>query len=282
MKTINKERWNQYGVAEHSPPQHRWNEYGKRRLKAIRENPEKFIVDDSPHSQSTMNHELMQSLGPLEGKTVLELGCAFGSFAVFLAKQGARVTGVDIGPDLIESAKLSAEINHVDCEFHRANIVNLPFDTNSYQFVVGISVLHHLSQSDLKRAVEEIYRVLDESGVAIFCEPVENSKIFDFIQDLFPAGERSSGYYRPSMLQRRAWAKYVETVNDRALTTRELVSAGKQFRMVTIRPYGFLIRLKRLIGKRYENTLIEIDNVLFKYFPAVKYLCKSVLVGYRK
>jgi len=282
MKTINKQRWDQYDVAEQSRPQHRWNECGKRRLNAMRENPKKFIIDDSPYSREKMNHDLMQSLGPLEGKTVLELGCGLGSFAVFLAKQGARVTGVDIGPDLIESAKVLAEINHVDCEFHSADVVDLPFDTNSYQLVVGKAVLHHLSQSDLKGTVEETHRVLDESGVAIFYEPVENSRIFDFIQDLFPAGIRSSGNHRPSMLQGRAWAKYVETIDDRPLTTRELVSAGKPFRMVTIRPYGFLIRLKSLLGRRHQDTLMAIDNFLFKYFPAVKYLCRNVLVEYSK
>src|SRR4030042_377808 len=123
-------------------------------------------------------------------------------------------------------------------------------------------ILHHLSHIDLIKAVQEAYRVLKEDGVAVFSEPVENSRIFDFIQNLFPAGKKGDRYYRPSILQRKAWGKYVETIDDRALTTKELIAAGRLFRTVEKQSYGLLIRLQRLVGRRFRRAFLAMDKVL--------------------
>jgi len=224
----------------------------------------------------------VKSLGPLKGKRVLDLGSGRGKFSVFLAKQGAKTMGVDLGPQLIAGARSLAEINHVDCKFQEANVSDLPFEANSYDIVVGLGILHHLSKSDLKKTLQETHRVLKKNGAAFFCEPVENSKVFDFIQNIFPTGKKNSNYYRPSILQRKAWRQFVETIDERALTNKELVLAGKQFTMVKIRPYGLLIRLQRLIGKyrKILKTVETIDKVLLR--TPLRYLCQTVLVEYRK
>jgi ubiquinone/menaquinone biosynthesis C-methylase UbiE len=161
--------------------------------------------------------------------------------------------------------------------------VNLPFESQTYDIVIGIAVLHHLSEPDVSKALSEAYRVLNKTGMAVFFESVENSKLFDFIQNLFPAGKRGSRWYRPSILQRRAWNDYLSSVDDRDMTNRELVSEGKKhFRSVRISPYGFLIRLERLIGKNYAQNLQRLDDVIFRMFPPLRWLSQSVVVEYRK
>ncbi|MGR3302363.1 MAG: class I SAM-dependent methyltransferase [Candidatus Scalindua sp.] len=269
-------------ICEQSKEQVRWNQKGRELIREIQGNPGKFIVDDSRYSPYQMHQDLLKSLGSLKGKRVLDLGTGRGKLSVFLAKQGAKTMGVDIGPQLIAGARSLAEVNQVDCDFQEANVSNLPFEANSYDILVGLGILHHLSRSDLKKALQEAHRVLEENGVAFFCEPVENSKVFDFIQNLFPAGKKESDYYRPSILQRKAWRQFVRNIDDRALTNRELVLAGGQFATVKIRSYGLLIRLQRLIG-RYKKTLkaIEaIDKVLVR--TPLRYLCQTVLVEYHK
>ena len=181
----------------------------------------------------------MGLLGSLKGKRILELGSGHGRFSAFLAKHGAKVTGVDVGFDLVAGSKVLAKVNQVDCGFLTANIVSLPFRLKSYDIVLGMNILHHLSESEVSQALSEVHRVLDEVGMAIFLEPVENSKLFDFIQNLFPAGTRQDRNYRPSILQRRAWNEYVRLLDDRNMTVRELVSEGREhFRSVRISPYG--------------------------------------------
>jgi ubiquinone/menaquinone biosynthesis C-methylase UbiE len=269
-------------VSEQWKEQTRWNQKGQELIEEIQRHPNRFIIDDSRYSPYQIHQDLVKSMGPLKGKRVLDLGSGRGKFSVFLAKQGAKTMGVDVGPQLIAGARCLAEINHVDCEFHEANVSNLPFEVNSYDIVVGLGILHHLSQSDLKKALQETYRVLKENGAAFFCEPVENSKVFDFIQNIFPAGKKDGNYYRPSILRWKAWRQFVETIDERALTNRELVLAGGQFATAKIRSYGLLIRLQRLIGG-YRKTLkaIEaIDKVLVR--TPLRYLCQTVLVEYHK
>lgn len=150
--------------------------------------------------------------------------------------------------------------------------------------MIGIAILHHLSKADVSKALSEAYRVLNKAGIAIFLEPVENSKLFDFIQNLFPAGKKGgSGDYRPSILQRAAWNDYLRLLIDRDMTNRELILEGKQhFQSVQISPYGFLTRLMGLIGKNHRQTLYRLDEVIFRILPPLGWLSQTVIVTYRK
>jgi 2-polyprenyl-3-methyl-5-hydroxy-6-metoxy-1,4-benzoquinol methylase len=270
-------------VSKQSKEQTRWNQYGQERIKALQKTPDRFIIYSFPlHHYEQAYHDIMKSLDSLKAKKLLELGCGRGDLSVFLAKQGAKVTGVDVGENLIVAAKLLAEVNQANCEFQVANVTGLPFEANTYDVVLGIAILHHLSQPDLYKALQETYRVLKENGMAFFVEPVENSKVFNFIQNIFPRQKKGSRYYRPSILQRKAWKEYVEKLDDRTLTTQELHSAGKQFKTVKKWSYGFLIRLQGLIGRRFGDVLITVDRILLSILPPLRYLCQTVLIKYRK
>jgi len=270
-------------TAEQSKDQARWNEYGHERVTQLRQAPDRFIIDDFPRTHHKQAYgDIIRSVGPFSAKNVLELGCGRGDLSVFLAKQGAEVTGVDVGENLIAAARLLAQVNNVRCEFRAANITDIPFKANTYDVVLGIAILHHLSPSDLRKALQETHRVLKEDGAAFFVETVEDSKVFDFIQNIFPRQKKGSRWYRPSILQRKAWRDYVKQMDDRALTSRELLAAGRQFRAVRKRSYGLLIRLQGLIGRRFAGSLMVTDRVLLRVFPPLRRFCQTVLVEYRK
>ncbi len=61
----------------------------------------------------------VNALEPLEGKTVLDVGCGSGRFCVAYAEHGARVVGVDFAPRMIELAKALAAERGLSsrCEF---------------------------------------------------------------------------------------------------------------------------------------------------------------------
>lgn len=269
-------------VRERSKDQERWDEIGRQRLDQIVKDPTAFVTDSSPYEAKAFHDDLLTSLGPHKGKRILELGSGRGEFSVFLAKQGAEVTGIDIGSHLVEASSLLAEINHVKAQFLQANVTRLPFGSRSFDAVVGLLILHHLSQPDLQKALAEAHRVLREGGAAVFYEPVEDSRVFDFLQDLFPVGKRGEPGHRPSVLQRRLWKDYAAETDQRSLTTRELGAAGSLFRSIEIHPHGFLVRLTRLLGRPRRKALEAIDRFLFRAFPPVKRLCRNVLVVYRK
>ena|SRR5271157_1131809 len=225
----------------------------------------------------------MMAFGQLDQKNILELGSGLGRFSIYLAKQGAHITGVDIGADLVLSARALALVNRIDCAFEQCNIVELPYANGSFDVVFGISILHHFPQTDVVVAMRETSRVLRENGIAIFVEPVENSVLFNTLQNLIPLGKPDEWGYRPSILNRKAWKRYVNDLDDRDMTTQELRLIGKDlFSRTQIQSYGFLIRLQRLTGFKYRNQLITLDKFLFTYFPPIRFYAQMALAKYSK
>jgi 2-polyprenyl-3-methyl-5-hydroxy-6-metoxy-1,4-benzoquinol methylase len=92
-------------VRESSKDQERWDEIGRQRLDQIVKDPTAFVTDSSPCEAKAFHDDLLTSPGPPQGKRILELGSGRGEFSVFLAKQGAEVTGIDIGSHLVEASQ---------------------------------------------------------------------------------------------------------------------------------------------------------------------------------
>lgn len=58
--------------------------------------------------------------GDLTDKTLLDLYCGTGFFAVAMAGQAKKTVGVELVPDAIKDANINAELNGVQVEFHDA------------------------------------------------------------------------------------------------------------------------------------------------------------------
>lgn len=56
---------------------------------------------------------LFELLGPVGGKTLLDVGCGDGALASELSHRGAAVTGVDPDPTMIGAARQRAENDEV-------------------------------------------------------------------------------------------------------------------------------------------------------------------------
>lgn len=100
------------------------------------------------------------------GMNVLEIGCGTGYYTKELEKTGAKITAIDISPDLLEVAKSNVKSDHVI--FMIDNAYHMSLGDETFDTVVGISVLHHL---EIEKALKEIYRVLKPGGTIRFSEP---------------------------------------------------------------------------------------------------------------
>lgn len=58
--------------------------------------------------------------GELEGKTLLDLYCGTGFFAVAMAGQAQRTVGVEMVADAVKDARVNTELNGADVEFYDA------------------------------------------------------------------------------------------------------------------------------------------------------------------
>ena len=68
---------------------------------------------------------------------VLDLGCGYGRVAFRLSEKAKKVVGIDISKDNIKLAKKSIG-NNKRCEFYTMDAIDLKFDNNSFDMVIGV------------------------------------------------------------------------------------------------------------------------------------------------
>jgi len=98
----------------------------------------------------------------LSGAEVLEIGCGMGLHAELIARQGAKVTAVDISPTSIEATSRRLALKQLESNVLEADAVQLPFAADSFDLVWSWGVIHHSSLT--ARIVKEISRVTRPDG----------------------------------------------------------------------------------------------------------------------
>jgi ubiquinone/menaquinone biosynthesis C-methylase UbiE len=136
-------------------------------------------------------------IGEVEGRTVLDYGCGNGENSLPLVARGARVIGLDVSNDLLSLARQRLALHGMSdrATFLAGSAHDLPLPDASVDAVMGIAILHHL---DLRLAAREVRRVLKPGGIAVFQEPVRNSRLLKALRAAIPyRSEEVSEYERP-------------------------------------------------------------------------------------
>ena len=108
----------------------------------------------------------MAILPPVEGQEGLDIGCGEGHNTRLIAQRGARMTGLDIAETFIRHAREAEKNEPLGITYHHASAVELPYQAERYDFVVGCMSLMDIPET--ARVVEEIYRVLRPGGFLQF------------------------------------------------------------------------------------------------------------------
>jgi ubiquinone/menaquinone biosynthesis C-methylase UbiE len=105
----------------------------------------------------TQARVLLEALGPLAGRRVLDVGTGTGRAAVGLAAGGARVVGADASAEMLGVARARARDAGHDLVLTRADARALPFADRSVDAAVSLRVLMHAI--DWRQCVAELCRV---------------------------------------------------------------------------------------------------------------------------
>ena len=103
---------------------------------------------------------VMAKTGDVRGKTICDLGCGSGRFAVPLAKKGARVMGVDIAPDMLKLATQLAEKEgaSANCQFVHSDLLDWKTD-QVYDTSIAIGFWDYIADpSDRLRVIRKVTR----------------------------------------------------------------------------------------------------------------------------
>ena len=81
----------------------------------------------------------------LTGRTVLDVGCNGGFYAIEMKRRGARhVLGVDTDARYLEQARFAAGVLEEDIEFRQMSVYDLPSLGRRFDIVLFMGVLYHL------------------------------------------------------------------------------------------------------------------------------------------
>lgn len=103
---------------------------------------------------------------------VLDYGCGFGENLIFLTTRSYRVTGVDISSDLINYVRSKCRErgvpNHMFGLQTLENEESLPFEDESFDYIVSLGVLQYLGdRQSAAHCLKELTRCLRPGGKMI-------------------------------------------------------------------------------------------------------------------
>jgi ubiquinone/menaquinone biosynthesis C-methylase UbiE len=192
-----------------------------------------------------------------KGMKVLEYGCGTGMFSRRLAETGATFFSIDISPELIQEAKKQP---HPQVTFSVGDIESLNFPNESFDAVIGSSVLHHV---DVPRTLAETFRVLKPGGWIAFAEPnMMNPQI---------ALQKNIPY-----IKRKMGDSPDETAFFRWRVGRMLQRAG--FLEVIVKPFDFL---HPAIPVRFISMMKRIGETIEK-IPVLNEIAGSLILSGHK
>lgn len=96
------------------------------------------------------------------GDRVLDVACGSGNVSLPLARMGADVTGVDIAPNLLQTARQRAEAANLSITFDEGDAESLPYADASFDVVVSMFGAMFAPRPEL--VVKEMARVLKPGG----------------------------------------------------------------------------------------------------------------------
>jgi SAM-dependent methyltransferase len=122
--------------------------------------------DASVQRQAQQIHDIIT--GSWQGvKDVLDVSCGIGTQAIGLAKQGYRVTGIDIAPRQIERARKEAARYQVSIDFHVADMREADsFGRGRFDLVLSAdnAIPHLLTDDDILDAMGQFHACLRPGG----------------------------------------------------------------------------------------------------------------------
>ncbi|MFN8589972.1 MAG: methyltransferase domain-containing protein [Thermomicrobiales bacterium] len=134
------------------------------------------------------------------GARILDAGCGTGQVAIALAARGARVTGIDLSPEMIRRAETHAAAHGVTIEWRNADISRIEEPFAVYDAILARVVLQFVP--DIPSVLREFRRVLRPAGRLLASVPGALSPIYraSWMRHL-PGGDPGNNYLLPWELE---------------------------------------------------------------------------------
>ncbi|HET7873202.1 MAG TPA: class I SAM-dependent methyltransferase [Terriglobales bacterium] len=124
-----------------------------------------WMAGDYDRFSRYMEHdanEFYERLNVPPGCCLLDVGCGSGQLALLAARDGVKVTGVDIATNLVERARERAKAAGLTARFEEADAEDLPFEDGAFDFVTSLIGAMFAPRPEL--VARELLRVCSPGG----------------------------------------------------------------------------------------------------------------------
>lgn len=127
-----------------------------------------FSFDKTHFSSDVPDKEIFDFIEILKknnfsGK-ILDIGCGNSRNGVVLAKQGCKVTGLDISEEAIKLSKMNIKLNKVSVKAEAGNFLDGKYKKGEFGACVDSGLFHHLRKYQWKNYLNSLNMALNPRG----------------------------------------------------------------------------------------------------------------------
>lgn len=145
------------------------------------ENPKvyNFITTVFSFNNKRLRRYLPELIKVNKDTHLLDVGCGTGKYAIF----SCRYIGIDPNKDYIDYAK-----KHHQGTFLEMDGTDLKFSDNTFDFVINISILHHVSDETTIKMIDEMRRACKKDGYIYVIDAVYPKNLLGYLLFRFDRG----------------------------------------------------------------------------------------------
>lgn len=113
--------------------------------------------------------KIIETIGPVEGMRLLDVGCGDGRLCYELSGKGAEITGIDFSEQAVAFARAFCH----ECRFDICDIMKMSYK-EEFDIITMIEVLEHLPFDIISPVIENLWQALKPDGRLVLSVPTKN------------------------------------------------------------------------------------------------------------